>query len=220
MNVRAYGRGVARSNTLVVVASLSALLAAALTTALVIAPPLLGWIGFAIVSLIVLGLGVAAVFAVPRMRVWPQIPAVGLDRAQRLLLVVDPRCSAEELVAIVRASLADDVAVHVVVPVRVSHLHFLTDDESLERRDAERSLSEFVRLLSRHDIETTGVVGDDKPLESMTDALGSFAATQIVLAVPPETYWMERELLAKARALAEVSVTQVIVPARPPEELR
>ncbi len=106
---------------------------------------------------------------------------------------------------------------HVVVPVRVSHLHFLTDDESRERRDAEHSLSEIVWLLSRHDIETTGVVGDDKPLESMTDSLGFFAATRIVLAVPPETYWMELELLAKARALVEVSVTQVIVPARPEE---
>jgi hypothetical protein len=30
-------------------------------------------------------------------------------------------------------------AVHLVVPVRVSHLHFMTDDESHERREAEQS---------------------------------------------------------------------------------
>ena len=63
-------------------------------------------------------------------------------------------------------------------------------------------------------------VGDDKPLESMTDALGRFAATHVLLAMPPEqeSYWMERELLAKARALAAVEVSQVVVPAALPAE--
>ena len=64
----------------------------------------------------------------------------------------------------------------------------------------------------------TGSVGSDKPLESMTDALGSFPATQVLLATPPEeeSYWLERDLLAKARSLTRIPVTQVVVPATSP----
>jgi hypothetical protein len=112
------------------------------------------------------------------------------------------------------AHLDGAVAVHVVVPVRVSHLHFLTDDEAEERRQAETSMSISVGLLRRRGVLTTGSVGTDKPLESMTDALGSFPATRVLLANPPEeeSYWLERGLPAKARALTRVPVTHVVVP--------
>ena len=64
----------------------------------------------------------------------------------------------------------------------------------------------------------TGSVGSDKPLESMTDALGSFPATQVLLATPPEeeSYWLEDGLLTKARALTRVPVNQVVVPSTLP----
>jgi hypothetical protein len=78
-----------------------------------------------------------------------------------------------------------------------------------------------LRLLHERGIVATGAVGDDKPLESMTDALGGFAATRVLLAIPPgrESYWLERELLPKAQALAGVEVEQVVVPAGRPAEL-
>ena len=65
---------------------------------------------------------------------------------------------------------------------------------------------------------STGSVGSDKPLESMTDALGSFPATHVLLAMPPEeeSYWLEDGLLTKARALTRIPVTQVVVPSRRP----
>jgi hypothetical protein len=49
----------------------------------------------------------------------------------------------------------------------------------------------------------------------MTDALGVFPATDVLLATPPEgeSYWLERDLLEKARALMAVPVRQVVVPA-------
>jgi hypothetical protein len=210
------------SRALLVVASLAAVLAAAaLATALALEPPLLGWIGFAVLSLIVFVLGVSATLVVPRLRVSPLLPAVAGDRAQRLLVVADAVCSPAALAdAICRRDL-DDASVHLVVPVRVSHLHFLTDNESRERRQAEGSLAATLRLLHERGLAATGAVGDDKPLESMTDALGRFAATHILLAIPPEreSYWLERELLPKARALTTVEVKQVVVPAALPAEL-
>jgi hypothetical protein len=210
-----------RSPVLLVLASLAAVLvAAALTTALVNAPPPIGWIGFAVLSLIVLGLGVAATLAVPRLRVSPLVPAVACDRVDRLLVIADAVCSPPALADAIREQSVDAV-VHLVVPVRVSHLHFLADDESRERRQAESSLARTVSLLHQRGIAATGAIGDDKPLESMTDALGTFAATHVLLAIPPEreTYWLERDLLPKAQALTAVEIRQLVVPASRPAEL-
>jgi GABA permease len=205
----------ARSPTVLVLASLVGVLAAAaLAAALVLEPPRLAWVGFAVLSLVVLALGIAGTLAVPRLRVSPPPPAVAVDRTQRLLVVADAVCSPAALADEIRARLSDAVAVHVVVPVRVSHLHFLTNDEVLERRQAESDLARAIRLLDERGIFATGAVGDDKPLESMTDALGNFAATHVLLAIPPEreSYWLERELLPKARALTAVEVGLVILP--------
>ena len=105
------------------------------------------------------------------------------------------------------------VAVHLVVPLRVSHLHFLTNDEASEEREAEQTMLIVVGLLQRRGVSATGSVGSDKPLESMTDALGTFPATHVLLATPPaeESYWLERDLLAKARALTKLPITHAIV---------
>ena len=59
----------AKANVALVFASLAAVLVvAAFVTAFVVRPPALGWVGFAIVSALVAGLGVVATLALPRMR--------------------------------------------------------------------------------------------------------------------------------------------------------
>jgi hypothetical protein len=193
------------------------LVVAALVFGFAIDPPAPAWIWFAIVSLIVLGLGALGPVAFERTRVSPQRPAVSVDSEQRLLVIADSHCSEIALRDEILRRLDGAVTVHLVVPVRVSPLHFLTDDESKERRQAEESVSISVGLLQRRRVSTTGSVGSDKPLESMTDALGSFPATRVLLATPPEeeSYWLERGLPAKARALTRVPVTHVVVPSTP-----
>jgi hypothetical protein len=57
----------------------AALVTYALIVAFVIHPPPLGWVGFAIVSMIVLGLGALAPLAFERTRVSPQRPAATRD---------------------------------------------------------------------------------------------------------------------------------------------
>jgi hypothetical protein len=83
-------------------------------------------------------------------------------------------------------------------------------------------MSISVGLLQKRSVPTTGSVGSDKPLESMTDALGVFPATDVLSATPPEddSYWLERGLLGKARGLTAVPVTQAVVPARTRARLR
>jgi hypothetical protein len=193
----------------------AALLMYALIVAFAIRAPPLGWVGFGIVSLIVLGLGALAPLGFERTRVSPLRPAAHGDMRKRLLVIADSHCSETALCDEILARLHRHVAVHLVVPVRVSHLHFLTDDEFKEEQEAERSMSTSIGLLQKRGVTTTGSVGSDKPLESMADALGFFPATDVLLATPPEeeSYWLERELLEKARALTAVPVRQVVVPA-------
>jgi len=203
--------------TLVILAALAAALVAyGLIVGFVIKPPPLGWVGFAIVSAVVLGLGMLAPLAFERTRVSALRPAEATTPQRRLLVIADPNSDASALSDTILARLGDAV-VHVVVPLRVSRLHFVTDDEDRERREARESMLRTVALLQRA-ATATGSVGSDKPLESMTDALGSFPATQVLLATPPEeeSYWLEDGLLTKARALTRIPVTQVVVPSTRP----
>jgi hypothetical protein len=208
--VRTWG---AKANVALIFASIAAVLVVAgLVTAFIVDPPALGWVGFAIASAVVVGLGGAATLLVPRMRVSPPRPAVAPDPEPRLLVVADAYCSEVALCNEIHARLDGAVAVHLVVPVRVSHLHFLANDEAEERRVAEETMQITVRLLQRRGISATGSVGSDKPLESMTDALAAFPATNVLLATPAEEdmYWLERDLLAKARALTELPISHAI----------
>jgi GABA permease len=207
----------ATTNVALIFASIAAVLAvAALVTAL-IDPPALGWVGFAIVSTLVVGLGAAATLLVPRIRVSPARPAVAGDNDRRLLVVADAYCGEDALRNEIQARLDGAVAVHLLVPVCFSHLHFLANDEAEERRVAEETMLITVGLLRRSGIRATGNVGSDKPLESMTDALATFPATRVLLVLPPaeESYWLERDLLPKARALTDLPVTQATVASQP-----
>jgi hypothetical protein len=206
-----------RGTVLILAAVAAALVAYGLIVGFVMKPPPLGWVGFAIVSAVVLGLGVLAPLVFERTRVSALRPAEAITPQRRLLVIADPKCDEKALRDTILARLGDAV-VHVVVPLRVSRLHFVTDDEDRERREARESMLRTVTLLRQRAATATGSVGSDKPLESMTDALGSFPATRVLLAMPPqeESYWLEDGLLTKARALTRIRVTQVVVPSTRP----
>jgi hypothetical protein len=207
-----------KTSAVVVTSAGAILILYGLIVGFIIRPPALGWVGFALMSTVVLGLCALAPLAFERTRVSAPRPADPVDRHKRLLVVADSHCDANALRGEILASHGDAVATHIVVPVRVSHLHFVTDDENQEWREARRSLLHTVGLLQQRAAVATGSVGSDKPLESMTDALGSFPATHVLLATPPEeeSYWLERDLLAKARSLTRIPVTQIVVPAMSP----
>jgi GABA permease len=212
------GRWPLKTSVLIVTSAGAVLILYGLVVSFVVTPPALGWIGFAIMSTVVLSILALAPLAFERTRVSALRPADPVDQEKRLLVVVDSQCEADALCDEILASHGDAVATHVVVPVRVSHLHFVTDDENDELHEAQQSLLQMVDVLQQRAVAATGSVGSDKPLESMTDALGFFPATHVVLATPPEeqSYWLERDLLTKARGLTRASVTQVVVPATPP----
>ena len=177
-------------------------------------PPALAWVGFGVVALVVLALAALAPVAFERTRGSALPPAKAAHGEQRLLVVADSHCSETGVCDAIVAHLTEAAAVHLVVPVRVSHLHFFTNDEDDEQRKAQQVMHITVGLLKRRGVSATGTVGDDKPLESMSDSLASVAATRVLLITPPdeESYWLERDLLAKARQLTDVAIAQVVVP--------
>ena len=179
-------------------------------------PPALAWLGFGLVSVIVLGLGALAPVGFERTRVNPLPPSEPVDTKQLLLVVADSHCAEAAVCHGIAERIDKAVAVHLVVPIRVSHLHFMTDDEVDEQREAERAVEVTLQLLKKRGIAATGEVGDDKPLESLSDALAFHPATRVLLVTPPleESYWLERDLLAKARRLTTLPITQVVAPAR------
>ena len=204
-----------RASALIFAAVVAVLVGYGVVVATLIKPPPVGWLGFAIVVGVVVVLTALAPLAFERTRVSALRPADRTDSGEGLLVIADSHCDERALCEEILARLGNAVLVHVVVPVRVSRLHFVTDDENQELREARQTMRRAVGLLEQR-VPATGSVGTDKPLESMTDALGSFAATHVLLATPPEkeSYWLEAGLLAKARRLTPVPVTQVVVPSR------
>jgi GABA permease len=205
-----------RKRVTVILAAIGAVVAAvAVALAVAVDLPALAWILFAMVSGVVLALSGLAPLAFERTRVSALPPAAAVDAEERLLVIADSHCRETAVCDEIMARLDEAVAVHLVVPIRVSHFHFLTDDEDDEQREAEEVMRITVGLLSQRGVAATGAVGDDKPLESMNDALAFFPATRVLLITPPaeDAYWLERDLLAKACQLTNVPVTQVVVPA-------
>jgi hypothetical protein len=175
------------------------------------------WVAIAAVIFDVLilgGLGVlAGDVAKRRAAVASHAPDTPADNEPRLLVVADANCNESALADAIRAHAGGAKAVHLVVPVRLSQLHLVMNDEGDERRDAEQSVLIAVGILERHGIAATGSVGSDDPLQSMIDALTSFPATVVLLALPPEeeSYWLDRHLVDHARAATDARVVQVVV---------
>jgi hypothetical protein len=122
--------------------------------------------------------------------------------------------SSEWPVAELRALLGDDIGeLRVVVPtVRQSRLQWLTnaDDDARERADdAASSIADAVPSQ-----ETEASAGDPDPVLAAKDALGEFAADEVVVVTRPddEATWLEEgSSEAMARALGGIKVTRLVV---------
>jgi hypothetical protein len=202
------------------IAAISTVIGAALIAAgcgfAALDPPALAWLGFGLVSVIVLGLGALAPVGFERTRVSPLPRREPVDTKQLLLVVADSHCAEAAVCDEIVARIDQTIAVHLVIPIRVSHLHFMTDDEVNEQREAEQVMEVTLQLLKQRGAVATGEVGDDKPLESLSDALAFHPATRVLLVTPPpeESYWLERDLLGKARRLTRLPITEVVAPVR------
>jgi hypothetical protein len=122
--------------------------------------------------------------------------------------------SSEWPVAELRALLGDDIGeLRVVVPtVRQSRLQWLTNADDDARERADDAASSIADALPSQ--ETEASAGDPDPVLAAKDALGEFAADEIVVVTRPdeEATWLEEgSSEAIARALGGIKVTRLVV---------
>ena len=175
----------------------------ALVAALWIKPPLIGWIGLAVVALLSIAIGAAAYALFPRMSVNAD-PVATPERA-RLLVLVDAVAPAGELCDTIAARLAGcDAEVRVVAPVLPSPSRYVAVDEHDAREAAEVRLRAVVAGLRDAGLAATGRVGTDEPVQALGDALAEFPAAEVLIVTSSERSWLERGLFERARRLAPV----------------
>lgn len=182
----------------------------ALIAALWVKPPLLGWIGFAIVAAVGAALIAAGFTLFPRSRT--NIATIPDDRRRDgVLVLVDATCTPEQLSeSIARHVRGRDGEVHVVAPVLPEPLSYVTSDEERDRADARWRLDETLEGLRAAGVQATGSVGTDDPLQAIGDALTDFPARELVIVTGARSVWLEEELLEDARPLV-ATVEQITV---------
>jgi hypothetical protein len=191
----------------------------AVTVALGERLPLLGWIGFAVASTIVLGASTILAIFLVRSSVGvgsepPREQPKGTPGVHRVLVIADEGCSGESLCRPLAERLEDRrTEVLVVAPTLVSGFHYLDSDVDAARRAAQARLVETVDAFRLAGIVAQGEVGSESPLEAIADALAVFAADEIVVATPPpeRTSWLERGVVERARELYERPVSRLVV---------
>lgn len=158
----------------------------ALIAALWVKPPLLGWIGFAIVAAVGAALIAAGFTLFPRSRT--NIATIPDDRRRDgVLVLVDATCTPEQLSeSIARHVRGRDGEVHVVAPDLPEPLSYVTSDEERDRADT------------------------DDPLQAVGDALTAVPPRELVIVTGSRSGWLEEELLEDARPLV-ATVEQITV---------
>jgi GABA permease len=132
---------------------------------------------------------------------------------RRILVVANETLGAAALFREIRAR-SDGYREQVLVlcPALNSALRHWLSDEDGARAAAGRRLDASLGRLAAAGIDAHGAIGDADPLQAIEDALRIFGADEIIISThPPErSNWLERGVVAKARARFTVPVTHVI----------
>jgi GABA permease len=101
----------------------------------------------------------------------------------------------------------------VVVPALNSRVRHWMSDVDGARRAAEERLGRSLERLAAAGIQARGQIGDADPMQAIADALGVFAADEIIIATHPETcsHWLARDLVSRARERFDQPVLHIVV---------
>jgi hypothetical protein len=134
-----------------------------------------------------LAAGAIVVMAVRRPPLQPIVPAPARDlRAHLLVVAAEPLEGAAAVERIAAASVAADPAqpgaeVRVVAPTRNSFLDRWASDTRPGRDRAQRSLVLTLASLARVGVDATARVGDEDVVQTVTDQLRDYPATEVFL---------------------------------------
>ena len=101
----------------------------------------------------------------------------------------------------------------VVAPVLDTRMAEWATDSDGARHTAEQRLSRSLDRLRAAGVNARGQLGAGDPLQAIADALGLFAADEIIIATHPGTRsnWLGHDLVARARVRFDQPVLHVVV---------
>src|SRR5215211_7857362 len=134
---------------------------------------------------------------------------------RRILVLANETVGGEALLEVIRdrASGYPSARVHVVAPALNSPVRHWVSDEDPARRAAQDRLQTSLERLRDGGINASGGIGDSEPLQALEDGLRLFDADEIVISTHPEgrSHWLEKGVVANARARFAVPITHVVV---------
>ena len=142
-------------------------------------------------------------------------PSPSAPGARRILVLATERCAGEDLLDEVRYRGGDEAVVRIVAPALVSRLQFWASDEDAGVGAADERLAASINACRGLGMTIEGEVGDPDPLQAMDDAMRTFRPHEVIVASHPRerANWLERDVVAQARARYEVPITHVVVDA-------
>ena len=138
----------------------------------------------------------------------------GAEDERRILVIANETVGGETLREVIREkSEGFSEEVLVVVPALNSPVRHWASDEDAARKAASERLRRSLDRLRELGIEARGEVGDGEPLQAIEDYLHMFGADEIIISTHPEgrSNWLERGVVARARARFGVPITHVVV---------
>ena len=172
------------------------------------------WVGVAVFAVLTL----AAIGWFVRRRVEPPVRTApehrGAEDERRILVVANETVGGEALRACIsKKSEGYREQVLVVCPALNSPLRHWLSDEDEARAAAQRRLNASLARLADAGITASGEVGDSEPLQAIEDALRTFGPDEVIISTHPEgrSHWLERGVVATARARFAVPITHVVV---------
>ena len=132
----------------------------------------------------------------------------------RVLVIANETCAGRELLDEIRYR-ADkpNAEVLVVAPALGSRVRHWTSDVDSARAAAQSRVDTSLDALAAVGIQASGEIGDADPLQAIEDALRTFGANEIILSTHPagRSNWLDRDVVARARARFGVPITHVVV---------
>jgi len=115
---------------------------------------------------------------------------------------------------VVRKQVLEADEVRLVAPTLTTRLQSWTSDIDRARGAADERMSAIVgSIVGTGQEAAVGVVGDERPLQAVEDALADFSADALILAVhaPDIQNWRERGLADRVRTKFGIPVTEMIL---------
>jgi hypothetical protein len=181
---------------------------------IVIAAAIDRWVGLAVFLALTLG----AILWIVRARREPPVRTAPVRRSapgeRRILVIANETVGGETLRGEIRRRAENyDERVRVICPTLLSRVRYIASDSDAARAKAQERLDHSLSSLREVGVNCEGEVGEADPLQAIEDALRTFGADETIISTHPEgrSLWLERGVVAAARARFDVPITHVVV---------